>query len=180
MLAAGACTAQERTPPAGGSRTLVAYFSRSGNTRVIAGQLHRDLGADLFEITPATPYPEDYEQTVAQASRERESDFRPALAAKVETLSAYDTVLLGFPIWGQTAPPILRAFLAAHDLSGKTVRPFITHGGYGPGDSLAVLSRHAPQARLETAFVMEADQERRTMNQVRAWLAKSQARDAKS
>ena len=47
-----------------GSRTLVAYFSRSGNTRVVAGLIHRARGTDLFEIRPARPYPEDYEQTV--------------------------------------------------------------------------------------------------------------------
>jgi hypothetical protein len=50
------------------------------------------------------------------------------------------------------------------------VRPFITHGGYGVGRSLSVLSSHAPGARIEPAFVMEADQERRTLNQVNNWL----------
>ncbi|KSB88917.1 flavodoxin [Caulobacter vibrioides] len=177
MLAAGACGAQA-TRPAGETRTLVAYFSRSGNTRVIAGQLHRELPADLFEIAPARPYPEDYEQTVAQAGREREAGFRPQLAARVPNLSAYDTVWLGFPIWGQSAPPVIRAFLAAHDLSGKTVRPFVTHGGYGLGDSLSVLRADAPGARFEPAVSMEADQERRTMNQVREWLAKARPRAA--
>ncbi|WP_198578643.1 flavodoxin [Caulobacter hibisci] len=69
VLAAGAsaCAAEDRNTAASGSRLLVAYFTRSGNTRVIAGQLHRDLKADLkadlFEIQPARPYPEDYEQT---------------------------------------------------------------------------------------------------------------------
>jgi flavodoxin len=49
--------------------TLVAYFSRTGNTRVIAGQIHRARDTTLFEIKPAAPYPEDYEKTVAQAKR---------------------------------------------------------------------------------------------------------------
>jgi flavodoxin len=132
--------------------------------------LHRELKADLFEILPAKPYPEDYEQTVEQARQERDAGVRPELKAKVPNIAAYDTVFLGFPIWGETAPPIIRAFLAAHDLSGKAVRPFITHGGYGLGDSLAVLKSHAPQARFLPPFSMEADRERRTMNQVRDWL----------
>jgi flavodoxin len=175
MLAAGACRAQP-AGPAGGARALVAYFSRSGNTRVIAGQLHRELPADLFEIRPSQPYPEDYEQTVAQASREREAGFRPTLAGRVQNLSAYEVVWLGFPIWGQSVPPPVRAFLATHDLSGKSVRPFITHGGYGLGDSLSVLRADAPGARLLPAVSMEADQERRTMNQVREWLSKARPR----
>jgi flavodoxin len=168
LATSAAACAEERTATA--SRTLVAYFSRSGNTRVIAGQLHRELKADLFEILPATPYPEDYEQTVEQARQERDAGVRPSLKASVQNIAAYDTVFLCFPIWGETAPPIIRGFLAAHDLAGKTIRPVITHGGYGLGDSLAVLKSHAPSARLEPAFSMEADQERRTMTQVREWL----------
>ena len=63
------------------SKTLVAYFTRSGNTKVIAGTVQRDLKADLFEIRPAQPYPEDYEETVAQAQRETERRYEPPLAA---------------------------------------------------------------------------------------------------
>ncbi len=167
---ANACAAEDQTAPAGNSRTLVAYFTRSGNTRVIAGQLHRELKADLFEIQAATPYPEDYEQTVEQARKERDAGARPPLKGLIPNIAAYDTVFLCFPIWGETAPPIIRSFLAAHDLSGKTIQPVITHGGYGLGDSLAVVKRHAPDARLQQAFSMEADQERRTMTKVREWL----------
>ena len=152
------------------AKILVAYLTRSGNTRVIAGTLQRALGADLFEIRPARPYPEDYELHVAQATRERDSGFEPPLAEKVANIAAYDEIYVGFPVWGETMPPPVRSFLKAHDLRGKTVRPFITHGGYGVGSSPAVLANHAPDARIEKAFVMEADQERRTMNAVHSWL----------
>ncbi|HEJ6137425.1 flavodoxin [Pseudomonas aeruginosa] len=153
-----------------GSRILVAYFSRSGNTRVVAGLIHRARNTDLFEIRPASPYPEDYEQTVEQARKESESGYEPPLEAKVPAIANYDTVFLGFPIWGTTVPPVIRSFLSAHDLSGKTLIPFITHGGYGPGNSQAVLASHAPKARLLDGFVMEMDQERRTMERVTSWL----------
>lgn len=153
-----------------GPKTLVAYFSRSGNTRVVAGLIQRALGADLFEIQPATPYPKDYLATVEQARQERDCGRERALATKVMNMANYDTVFLGFPIWGETAPPVIRAFLSAHDLLGKTLIPFITHGGYGLGNSQAVLARYAPIARLREGFVMEADQERRTMDRVNKWM----------
>jgi len=152
------------------SRILVAYFSRSGNTRVIAGTLERELGADLFEIRPKDAHPEDYEATVAQATRERDGGIAPPLEAEVAAIGDYDTIFLGFPIWGETAPPVIRSFLRRHDLDGKTLLPFITHGGYGQGSSMAALAEYAPGARIEPPFVMEADQERRTLNQVRSWL----------
>ena len=72
-------------------------------------------------------------------------------------MAGYSTVFLGFPIWGETAPPLIRSFLSSHDLSGKTLVPFITHGGYGLGNSEAVIAKHAPRALIRSPFVMQAD-----------------------
>lgn len=168
--AAGAQIAQPKVP------VLVAYFSRSGNTRVIAGLLQRAFGADLFEILPATPYPDEYLATVEQARHERDRDSEPALKARVPNMASYATVFLGLPIWGETAPPIIRSFLSAHDLPGKTIVPFITHGGYGLGSSERVIAQHAPKSQIQPAFSIQADQERQTMDRVNAWLGASRAK----
>lgn len=149
---------------------LVAYMTRSGNTQVIAGTLHRTLGGALFQIRTARAYPADYEATVEQARRERDAGTEPPLVERFADTAQVQTIFLGFPIWGETAPPPIRSFLRMHDLTGKTVRPFITHGGYGIGNAMEVLRSHAPGAQVEEPFVMEADQERRTLNQVRGWL----------
>jgi flavodoxin len=155
----------------GGSKILIAYFTRSGNTKVVAGLLQRAQQADLFEIRTATGYPEDYLETVEQARQERDSNFEPALAAYVANMADYDTVFLGFPIWGETTPPVIRSFLSAHDLAGKTLIPFVTHGGYGVGNSHCVLASHAPKATLQQGYEMQADQERKTMEHVNSWLS---------
>ncbi|WP_244480345.1 flavodoxin [Rhizobium sp. Root1220] len=173
-IAAAAVSSLANSPSAQGTdsqRILVAYFSRTGNTRVIANQIRRTKNAVQFEITPATQYPEDYEQTVAQASRETTAGYLPPLAASVADLAGFDAVYIGLPIWGMTAPPVVRAFVQAHDLSGKIVYPFITHGGYGIGSSLDVLKAIAHRTDWQPEFVVEADQERRILEQVRGWLA---------
>lgn len=173
--ATGSNAADGGSPPLSpAAKTLVAYFTRSGNTRVIADTLHRELQADLFEILPAQPYSEDYEQTVAQADAETKRGYEPPLAATVPRFAACDTIMLGLPIWGMTAPPVVRSFLHAHDWQGKTIRPFITHGGYGIGGSMDVIRAYAPAASVTAPFVMEADQERRTLTQVRGWLTSIQ------
>lgn len=100
----------------------------------------------------------------------RDSGFEPALAARVSGLGSGDTVYLGFPIWGEAAPPVLRSSLATHDLAGNATRPFVTRGGYGLGNSLSVLASHAPRAKMRASFVMEANPERSTMNLVNEWL----------
>lgn len=151
-------------------KILVAYFSRSGNTRVVAGQVSRALRADLFEIEPERPYPDDYFETVEQAKRESDRGYEPPLKAKVADIAPCRTVFLAFPIWGMTAPPVVRSFLAVHDLSDKTIIPLITHGGYGLGDSLTVVARHTPQAQLVEGFSMQAPRERQTIERVTKWL----------
>lgn len=85
----------------------------------------------------------------------------------------YETVYLGFSIWGMTAPPVVRSFLQAHVLSGKSVRTFITHGGYGLGSSMDVVRSIALNAKVEAPFSIKADQERRTLEQVSSWLQAS-------
>ena len=154
----------------GRSRVLVAFFSRSGNTRLVAGHVRLTLGADLFEIQPAQPYPEDYEETVRQAERERDTGFEPPLKATVADIASYDPIFLGFPIWGTTAPPVIRSFLSQHDLTGRTLVPLITHGGYGSGQSLSVVGRLAPKARLREGFTLQMDQEREILRRVTRWL----------
>jgi len=128
------------------------------------------MPSDLFEIQPAVDYPADYLETVAQAGQERDDGVEPALRTRIASMDRYDTVYLGFPIWGETAPPIIRSLLSQHDMRGKTIVPFITHGGFGVGSSLRVVASHAPNARILNAFVMQADQERKTMESVNAWL----------
>ena len=80
-----------------GPRPLVAYFSRSGNTRVVAGLLRRELGADLFEIQPAQPYPEDYLETVEQARKERDRGFEPARPDRIGPGRGRDPLTTGAP-----------------------------------------------------------------------------------
>jgi hypothetical protein len=108
---------------------------------------------------------------VAQAQTERDSGFELAMESDVTNIAVYDTLFLGFPIWGTTTPPFIRTFLSTHDLSGKTGVPFVTHGGYGLGEGYSVLASHAPKARIIEGFAMQADQERKTMEQVEQWLS---------
>ena len=150
------------------SRTLAAYISRSGNTRVVAGLIHREPGVDLFEIRPALPYPEGYLVNVEQARQERDSGFEPALETKVSNMAGYGTVYLGFPIWGDTTPRVIRRFIKAQDTSGKVLIPIVIHGGHGLGDSQLVLVNYTPKAQLRRGFSLDADQERGTMNRVKA------------
>lgn len=113
----------ETTDPVGG-KTLVAYFSWSGNTQEMASYIAKQTGGDLLELQPETPYPTDYNECGDVALAERDSDARPAIANLPESIEEYDTVLVGYPIWWHTAPMIIGTFLESYDLTGVDVYPF--------------------------------------------------------
>lgn len=156
-----------------GSRTLIAYVTRSGNTRAIAEALGQSVSADLVEIKPASAYPADYDEHVAQSRVERDNASETPLAAGIDAIADYDVVFLGFPIWAGTTPSPIRTFLKTHDLRGKLLRPFITHGGYGIGDSLSVLAACAPKARIDDAHVVDTEQPWDAADGVRDWLGQT-------
>lgn len=91
-LAAGGATIPSPSAAAklAEGRMLVAYFSRRGNTRVVAGRVSLALGANLFEIKPQHPYPADYFEAVQQAKLETDRGFEPPLTAKVPGIAQYN------------------------------------------------------------------------------------------
>lgn len=114
------------------SKTLVAYFSCTGNTKKAAENLSKILQADLYEISPAQPYTEadlNWRDRNSRSTVEMNNPAsRPAISGKVENMDIYDTVFVGFPIWWYIAPTIINTFLESYDFSGKTVIPFATSG----------------------------------------------------
>lgn len=134
------------------SKTLVAFFSASGTTAHLAQRLASVIAAEVHEIVPEVPYaPADlnWRDKRSRSSREMgDKSTRPALAPSNLNLSAYDTVLLGFPIWWYREPSVIDSFLEAHDFTGKTIVPFATSGGSGMGSTAARMRSLAPGATV--------------------------------
>ncbi len=122
------------------SKTLVAYFSASGTTAGVAKDLASSIGADLYEIRPAVPYTQSDLNWMDKKSRSSmemtNKSSRPALADTDANIGAYDTILLGFPIWWYVAPTIINTFLESYDFSGKKIVLFATSGGSGFGKAV--------------------------------------------
>ncbi len=126
-------------------KTLVAYFSCTGNTQKAAAALAGAIGADLFEIAPERKYTAadlDWTDSGSRSSLEMKDPYsRPLIRGRVADMDKYGVVFVGFPIWWYVAPHIVDTFLESYDFSGKTVVLFATSGGSGMGKTEAVLKK---------------------------------------
>ena len=140
------------------NRILVAYFSATGTTADTAKKLAEAAGADLYEIRPAVPYTDsdlNWRNKKSRSSVEmNDRACRPALADTDADIAAYDTILLGFPIWWYVAPNIVNTFLESYDFSGKQIILFATSGGSGFGKTAESLRSSAPNAEIRTGKLL--------------------------
>lgn len=144
------------------SKILIAYFSRKGNnyvngritnlpignTEIVAQKIQKLTGGDLFEIRTAKQYPEDYYKATEIAKEEKRQNARPELANKLDDISPYEVVFLGYPNWWGTMPMAVFTFLESYDFTGKTIAPFCTHEGSGLGSSERDIKKLCPNANV--------------------------------
>lgn len=148
------------------SKTLVAYFSYSGNAKKVAEKVADIAGADLFEIQPETPYSSDYQTCVDTARKELAENARPALVGKVDDMNQYDCIVLGFPNWCRTCPMPVFTFLEDYNLTGKKIYAFVTNGGGGCGNSTEDIKKSAVGAIVTEAI----DGNNLSDVQIKTWL----------
>ena len=126
-------------------KILVAVFSASGVTKKVGREIARIAGADFYEIVPEEIYTAadlDWMNKKSRSSLEmNDPSARPRIAGGALDMAAYDTVIVGFPIWWGVAPRIIDTFLESYDFSGKKIIPFCTSGGSGVGRSDTALHK---------------------------------------
>jgi flavodoxin len=149
---------------------LIAYFSHSGNTRVIAHQIHENIGGDIFEIVPVDPYPRDYDAVVEQARKELDKDYRPRLKTKVENMGSYNVVFVGSPNWWGTIPRPVATFLSEYDFSRKTIVPFCTHEGSRLGRTVTDITKLCPQSTVLDGLAVRGSDVKSAQDKVSGWL----------
>ena len=155
-----------------GDKPLVVYFSRVGNTDfepdvdAVSGAslLIRDkelVGNDQYlaemigEMLDCDPvaitltdyhYPSSYNDTISVAGDELRAKVRPAI--EPIDVSAYDSIILIYPLWWSSIPMPVATFLEENDLSGKTIYLIATQGSSGFGKTVSEIEELAPGATV--------------------------------
>lgn len=132
-----------------GGKTLIVYYSASGNTEEVANYIASSTGGDLFEIVPTAVYTGadlDWTDNDSRVSREHDNEEErnvPLVSDTVDNWDEYDTVFIGYPIWWGIAAWPVDGFIKANDFTGKTVIPFCTSASSGLGESGELLEEMA-------------------------------------
>lgn len=148
-------TTEEPTVPAQepekveGGKTLVVYYSATGNTKEAANYIIAATGGDTLELIPVDDYTSDdldYNDNNSRVVYEHdhpEDRNIELVESTIENWDEYDTVFIGYPIWWGIAAWPVDTFIHANDFTGKTVIPFCTSASSGLGDSGKLLEEMA-------------------------------------
>ena len=130
-------------------KTLLAFFSYSGNTAEAADYIREITGADMVEIEMVDPY----RGNIYEVSQiDLNSGTRPELTTVIDDMHQYDLILLGYPTWWATLPMPVVTFLESYDFTGKTIVSFSSHGGTMFGDSVSDLCKAVPGTYVGLAY----------------------------
>ena len=153
------------------AKTLVAYYSRSGNTAAVADIIKNSTGADIFEIKTADEnhYPAEYRTTTEVEKNEINSNKFPPIASTPD-MTEYDTVFIGTPCWWGTMAGPVHTFLDTVNMSGKTIIPFNTHEGSGAGNVHTDIEKLTPNATHKTGIAIWGTDTSNASDAINKWL----------
>lgn len=121
-----------------------------GNCQFIAQAIQQAVGGDLFAIETVQEYPGTHQPLLDFAYEELRQDARPELSGEIENPDDYSVIFLGYPNWNADLPMPLYTFLESYDFSGKTIIPFVTHGGSGFSRTVSTIQDLQPNATVLT------------------------------
>ena len=130
-------------------KTLVVYFSATGNTERVAEVIADTTGGELFELEPVDPYTDEdlnYNDDNSRVSQEYADESLRKVELVADTVDGWqdvERVYIGYPVWWGNAAWPVNTFVEANDFTGKTVIPFCTSASSGLGDSGELLAELA-------------------------------------
>lgn len=119
-----------------------------GNTEFVATEIQKNLGGDLFAIETVQEYPGTHDALLDFAYNEKSDHARPEITTHIDNLDDYEYIFVGYPNWNADLPMPVYSFFDEYDFSGKTIIPFVTHGGSGFAGTIQTIQKLEPEATV--------------------------------
>lgn len=139
-----------------GPKTLVLYYSQTGNTQKVAELIQEKVGADIETIVPVIPYDGDYNATIERGRVELFEGKFPEVQPLNVNVADYDVIFIGYPVWFGTYAPPVETMLNNVDLKGKKIVPFCTFGSGGLDSSSKNLAAKLPESEILPGYGVRA------------------------
>lgn len=151
-------------------KILIAYFSHSGNTGIVAKEIQKEIGGEIFQIETVEAYPQNYNTVVDIAKQEQKANMRLKLKTNVVNMDTYNIIILGYPNWWGTIPMAVFTFLEQYDFTGKIILPYCTHGGSRMGRSERDIIKTCPGADVLSGLDIYGSDVRNSKAAISVWL----------
>ncbi len=110
-------------------KTLIVYYTRTGNAKFAAETIKTEIGADVEEIVDLKN--RQGRLAFLPAGRDAGQGKETEIAPTQRIPTDYDLVLIGQPIWNKSPTPAIRTYLNRTNLSGKKVGLFFSDSSFG-------------------------------------------------
>ena len=100
-------------------KTLVVYYSQSGNAQWMAERIASALFADMLRLVPKKAYPQKGIGKYFFGGGSAVIKEAPELEPYQVNLLQYEQVVFVTPVWAGTVTPPLRTFIQTENLKGK-------------------------------------------------------------
>lgn len=112
-------------------KVAVIYYSLEGNTELIAEMIAKETNAKIYRLEPLKEYPTKGFMKFFIGGGSVLFHRKPKLKEESFNLDAYDTLIIGSPIWAGTYAPPINTFLTSNQIKNKSIYLFASHGGGG-------------------------------------------------
>lgn len=129
-------------------KCLTLYYSRTGNTKLIAEKISKELSSEIKEIIDKKKRSGfiGYIKSAREAMKKNQTDIENISI----DLSDFDTIIIGTPVWVGRMAPAVRTIIKQYNEKLVNIAFFCTSGGPNPRHTLSEMEELCGEKPIST------------------------------
>ncbi|WP_413627788.1 flavodoxin [Fructilactobacillus vespulae] len=140
--------------------TLIVYFTKDGNTKILANLIKHHIGGTCFKIVTEEAHPKSYEKQLKLNLQAKHLGILPRIKHSILSFHKYEYIFIGTPTWNEELPEAVKHFLKQYDFSDKVLIPFNINDGCGAGKTFNQIKQISNAERFLPGFAIAGEPER--------------------